>query len=69
MNIYLTELRAIDRATGGLKTFAGPRIAAPTWKLAEAECAVNYPYLQVVGVLAAEVDEHDTVTHYNHSQN
>ncbi len=21
MNIYLTELRAIDRATGGLKTF------------------------------------------------
>ena len=44
MNIYLTELRAIDRATGGLKTFAGPRIAAPTWKLAEAECAVNYPY-------------------------
>lgn len=69
MNIYLTELRAIDRATGGLKTFAGPRIEAPTWKLAEAECAVNYPYLKVVGKLEAEVHADDTVTHYNHSSN
>jgi hypothetical protein len=69
MNIYLTELRAIDRATGGLKTFAGPRIEAPTWKLAEHECAVNYPYLKVIGVLAAEVDADDTVLDFNFDLN
>ena len=69
MNIYLTELRAIDRATGGLKNFAGPRIEAPTWKLAEQECAVNYPYLKVVGVLTAEIDAEDRCINYNHSSN
>ena len=69
MNIYLTELRAIDRQTGGLKTFAGPRIEAPTWELAEAECRVNYPYLQVVGKLEAEVNADDTVTYFNHGLN
>ncbi len=69
MNIYLTKLTAVNQLTGELRTYAGPNIEAPTWKLAEQECAVNYPYLKVVGVLTAEIDAEDRCINYNHSSN
>lgn len=69
MNIYLTELRAIDQTTGELKTFAGPNIDAPTQSIAEANCRINYPYLRVIGKLVATIDADDVQTDYNHSLN
>ena len=69
MKIYLTELRAIERRTGGLRTYAGPNIEAPTWALAQAECDKHFPYLTVVGELVATIDANDVQTDFNHSLN
>lgn len=70
MNIYLTQLTAVNKSTGELRIFAGPRIEAPTLAMAQADCDTHYPYLTVVGQLVAEVaTDSDEVNDYNHRCN
>ena len=69
MKTFLTELRAIERRTGGLRKYAGPNIQAPTWELAQAECDINFPYLTVIGELVCEVDLDGKVHEYKHALN
>lgn len=48
MNVWLTELSAIDTRTGLLTVFAGQRVESPTIELAQNWCKENAPYLEVI---------------------
>ena len=62
--VFTTRLQAIDPKDGELKTWAGPRIYAISFKDAE-EKIKDRGYLVIDGMLVSEVDEEtgDKTTH------
>ena len=59
MNLYVTEINAIDNVTGLLTQYIGPYVSAPTWEMAEDWCKSNAGWLHVVGKLEEEIDHPD----------
>ena len=55
MKLWCTEIKALEAATGEMKTWCGDNIEAPTWELAQEWCDNNKGYLKVVGELIAEI--------------
>ena len=55
MKLWCTEIKALEAATGEMKTWCGDNIEAPTWRLAQEWCDNNKGYLKVVGELIAEI--------------
>ena len=52
MNIYLTEIKALDPTTGEMRTWAGPRVPGNSFEDAKAYCQANgLGYCTVVGQL------------------
>lgn len=59
MRKWVTEIIAIEAATGKLKTWIGEHIEAPTWELAQSWCDEHKGYLKVTGELIAEIPCND----------
>lgn len=55
MKLWCTEIKALEAATGEMRTWCGDNIEAPTWELAQEWCDNNKGYLKVVGELVAEI--------------
>lgn len=56
MNLYVTEIRAIDPITGEMKTWAGPNVEGISMGDAENNCQSNgLGYCKVIGQLVAEI--------------
>lgn len=56
MNLYTTEIRAIDPTDGELKTWCGPNIPAISFSDAKAYCQHNgLGYCKVTGKLVTEI--------------
>ena len=61
MRLYNTEIRAIDPATGELRTFAGPAVQGFTAKHAQAWCNQNeLGYCKVLGLISVLIMEDGT---------
>ena len=57
MNIYLTEIQAIDPQNGELCKFCGPRIKAKSKKDAQKFCDNNgFGYCKIIGRLNDEIE-------------
>lgn len=56
MKIWVTEIKAICPIDGGLKTFGGPNIKAPSRQLAHEYCQNNgLGYCSITGELISEI--------------
>jgi hypothetical protein len=56
MKQFLTEIDAINPATGEMCKWCGPNIPALTWSMAEKHCQENgLGYCKVIGELIAEI--------------
>jgi len=55
MKIWITEIKALDPASGEMKTYGGDNIEAPTFQMAQNWCNENKGYLKVIGELIAEI--------------
>ncbi len=53
---FATELQAIDKTDGIIKTFMGEYINANNFTEAENICKKEKPYLKVIGQLVCELD-------------
>ena len=70
MNLYCTEMQAIDIESGELKTFAGPMVPAITFKDAHNYCKNNMSNCKPIGSIisiyvvdgfgASIIDDYDT---------
>lgn len=49
MKIYLTELTAVTTEDGILRTYAGAKLKAPSFDIAQQYCNIYFPYLKVIG--------------------
>lgn len=58
MKKWVTEFKAIEAATGQMKTWIGQNVEAPTMQLAQEWCNNNAGHLKVVGELVAEIPCH-----------
>lgn len=57
MNLYTTEIRAIDPRDNQVKTWCGPYVPAISFADARAYCDDNgLGYCVVTGILVAEID-------------
>jgi len=54
---FVTQFRAINEYTGELEDWAGPHISAISWEDAIETCREEAPYLEVIGILEAEIPE------------
>ena len=62
MNIYTTEILAVNPETNELSKFAGPNVQGLTWQDANKFCQENeLGYCRVNGMLISEIDEHTGV--------
>ena len=56
MNLYVTQIKAIDPADGEMKTWIGPNVPGISWADAEFYCETNgLGYCEVIGQLVAEI--------------
>ncbi len=55
MNLYTTEIQAIDPADGELKLWQGPNIEADSFEHAEQICLQKIGYLKVTGRFVQEI--------------
>lgn len=56
MNLYVTEIQAIDPRTGEMKRWGGPDVPGLTHAMAEEYCQQNgLGYCKVIGLLVAVV--------------
>lgn len=55
MKKWVTEIKALEAATGQMKKWCGPNVEAPTHELAQDWCDNNMGYLKVVGELVCEI--------------
>lgn len=55
MKIWITEIKALDPASGEMKTWGGDNVEAPTFEMAQNWCNENKGYLKVIGELIAEI--------------
>jgi hypothetical protein len=59
MNLYTTQIAAVDPLTGKLCFWCGPNVPGVSFQDAEAYCQRNgLGYCKVHGLLVAEIDEH-----------
>lgn len=58
MNIYTTEIIAVNPLTNEFCKFAGPNVPGLTWQDADRYCQENeLGYCKVNGLLISEIDE------------
>lgn len=58
MNIYTTEIIAVNPVTNELCKFSGPNVQGLTWQDADRYCQENeLGYCKVNGLLISEIDE------------
>jgi len=55
MNLYTTEIQAIDHTNGELLTWQGPNIEAESFEEAEQICLEKFGYLKVTGEFVQEI--------------
>jgi hypothetical protein len=53
--LFVTEFQAVNEYTGEIETYEGQYVEALTWEDAISQCRKHAPYLEVVGILEAEV--------------
>lgn len=77
MKKWTTTIKALDPMTNILKSWGGPHICAPSWKIAQEYCNINgLGYCKVDGELIAEVPckpntydpDFDNMTDYENQQ-
>jgi len=53
--LFVTEFQAVNEYTGEIETYEGQFVEALTWEDVVSQCRKYAPYLEVVGILEAEV--------------
>ena len=65
MNLYATEIKALNPHTGNLTVYAGPQVKGISFDDAQNYCDNNIGYCKVVGLLIAEISiENDIIIDY-----
>lgn len=59
MNLYATEIKAINPHTNELRLWAGPNVKGVSFQDAQNYCDDNIGYCKVVGLLVADIYSKD----------